>query len=152
MKFPPAIDKATGRFMTVSDEESVKESIYLILMTQRTERLSRPDFGSDIMDYTFMDTTTTMLSILRRNLTQTILEQEPRVSDVEISMDVRDRQGMIVISINYMVTSTNTPGNLVFPFYLDSAGGSKPDEGEEREFYDPSDPNRMYEADEEIKA
>ena len=47
MKFPPQIDPATGRFVTASEEESVKESVYLILMTQRTERFLRPEFGSD---------------------------------------------------------------------------------------------------------
>ena len=78
-KFPLQIDPATGRFMTVSGEQSVKESLYLILMTQRTERLVRPGFGSNMMDYTFMDTGTTMLSILRRDLSETILEQEPRI-------------------------------------------------------------------------
>ena len=33
MKFPPQVDKATGRFVVSSEEESVKESVYLILMT-----------------------------------------------------------------------------------------------------------------------
>ena len=39
MKFPPQVNKATGRFVLSSQEENVKESIYLILMTQKTERL-----------------------------------------------------------------------------------------------------------------
>ena len=58
MKFPPQINKATGRFMTSSEKENIKESIYLILMTQKTERFMRPDFGSSIMQYTFMISTT----------------------------------------------------------------------------------------------
>ena len=37
MKFPPQINPATGRFAVSSEEESVKESVYLILMTQKTE-------------------------------------------------------------------------------------------------------------------
>ena len=48
-KFPLQVDPATGRIMTVSGNRSVKESIYLILMTQLTERIVRPDFGSDII-------------------------------------------------------------------------------------------------------
>lgn len=59
MKFPPQINEATGRFMTSSAEQSVKESIYLILMTQRTERFARPGYGSNLMSYTFMDTNIT---------------------------------------------------------------------------------------------
>ena len=118
-KFPVQIDPATGRFMTVSGNRSVKESIYLILMTQRTERLVRPDFGSDIMSFTFMDTGTTMLSILKRNLSQTIMREEPRISDLEITLEHRDRQGVIIINLDYMVAETNTRENMVFPFYLD---------------------------------
>ena len=130
MKFPPEIDKATGRFLTSSGNDTVKESLYLILMTQRTERFTRPDFGSDIMGYTFMDTGATILSILRRNLTQPIIAQEPRISDVDITMDYRDKQGCIVIDIEYVVTSTNTRDNLVFPFYLNRGSVEEEPENE----------------------
>ncbi len=131
MKFPPQIDPATGRFITVSGNKAVKESLYLILMTQTTERLVRPSFGSEIMSYTFMDTGTTMMSIFRRNITETILAQEPRISDVDVSMEYRENQGAIIISINYLVAATNSRDNLVFPFYLDR--GQNLDEGENEE-------------------
>ena len=126
MKFPPEIDKATGRFRTVSGEEAVKESLYLILMTQRSERFVRPSFGSDIMSYTFMDTGETMLSIFRRNISQTILEQEPRISDVDVQTEFVEKKGMVIVSINYIVSDTNTRDNLVFPFYLNT--GEEPEE------------------------
>ncbi len=129
-KFPVEIDPATGRFMTVSGDRSVKESIYLILMTQRTERLVRPSFGSDIMNYTFMDTGTTMMSILRRNITQTIMDQEPRVADLDVTTEYRDKQGVIYINLEYLVRDTNTRDNMVFPFYLDN-GTKEMSENEE---------------------
>ncbi|MCR4657934.1 MAG: GPW/gp25 family protein [Lachnospiraceae bacterium] len=120
-KFPPQIDPATGRFVTVSGNQSVKEALYLILMTQRTERITRPDFGSDILNYAYMDTGTTMLSILRRDITQTIMRQEPRVSDLEVTVELNERRGMVLINIDYLVSETNSRDNLVFPFYLDRA-------------------------------
>ncbi len=129
MKFPPEIDMATGQFKTVSGNQAVKESIYLILMTQKTERLVRPGFGSDIMSYTFMDTSATMLSIFRRNITQTLMRQEPRISDIDVSTDYREKDGMIIVNIDYMVSSTNTRDNMVFPFYLNS-GEEQPAETE----------------------
>ena len=101
-KFPLQVDPATGRIMTVSGNRTVKEAIYLILMTQVTERLVRPDFGSDIMSYAFMDTTTTMMSILRRDITQTLLSQEPRISDISVETDYRSDMGAVIISINYL--------------------------------------------------
>ena len=36
MKFPPQINPATGRFVTVDGAQAIKESIYLILMTAKT--------------------------------------------------------------------------------------------------------------------
>ena len=119
-KFPVEIDPATGRFLTVSGNRSVKESIYLILMTQRTERLVRPSFGSDIMNFTFMDTGTTMMSILRRDIAQTIMDNEPRVADIDVTTEYRDKQGVIYINLEYLVRDTNTRDNMVFPFYLDN--------------------------------
>ncbi len=118
MKFPPEVDKATGRFVTVSANDSVREAVFLILMTQRTERLTRPGFGSDLMDYAFMDTSTTMLSILRRDLTETLMAQEPRIMDIDIETEYLEKQGCIVINIDYTVRENNTRDNLVFPFYL----------------------------------
>ncbi|MCR4591187.1 MAG: GPW/gp25 family protein [Lachnospiraceae bacterium] len=124
-KFPVSVDPATGRFVTVSGNMSVKESLYLILMTQRSERLVRPNFGSDIMNYTFMDTSVTMMSILKRDITQTIRDQEPRISDLEITTDFRQRQGVIIINLEYMVAGSNTRDNMVFPFYLDRGAGEE---------------------------
>lgn len=135
MKFPPQIDPATGRFRTVSGDQTVKESLYLILMTQTTERLVRPDFGSEIMTYTFMDTSTTMLSIFRRNLTETIMSQEPRISDVDIGLEFRESQGAIIISINYTVAATHSRGNLVFPFYLDRGQEAEENAEPEEAYY-----------------
>ena len=141
-KFPLQIDPATGRIMTVSGNRAVKESIYLILMTQLTERLVRPSFGSDIMNYAFMDTSTTMLSILRRDITQTLLQQEPRISEVRVSTEFREERGAVIVHINYLVSATHSRDNLVFPFYLDK-GGIHEEENEaeplERIYYDESE-------------
>ena len=49
MKFPPQIDPGTGRFSLSSGAQSVRESVYLILMTQRGERWLEPEFGSRIL-------------------------------------------------------------------------------------------------------
>lgn len=150
MKFPPEVDPATGRFVTVSGNRAVKESLYIILMTQTTERITRPGFGSDIMSYTFMDTGSTMISIFRRNITETILAQEPRISDVDVRVEYNEGQNAMIISIDYLVASTNTRDNLVFPFYLDrgEAQDEEP-ENEEAYYYDmEEDPSMMTAEDE----
>lgn len=129
MKFPPQINKATGRFMTSSQEQSVKESVYIILMTQRTERFLRPDFGSDLMSYTFMDINVTAMNMMIRALTEQILSQEPRIQNVAITTDSQVRAGCLLVNIDYTIISTNERDNLVFPFYLNASA--------EEETYEP---------------
>ena len=121
MKFPPQINPATGRFQTSQGQESVRESVYLILMTQKTERFVRPDFGSSLMSYTFMDTGATMLNIMSREIANDIMEQEPRVSDVVVRADADVKPGCLMINIQYVIRETNVRENLVFPFYLDAS-------------------------------
>ena len=64
MKFPPQIDPGTGRFAISAGEQSVRESVYLILMTSRGERWLEPNFGSQMSAYAFMDTMPTMLRMI----------------------------------------------------------------------------------------
>ncbi len=134
MKFPPQVNMATGRFMVSSEEESVKESIYLILMTQKTERFLRPEFGSNIMSYTFMDINMTSINMMIRALTQQILTQEPRVADVQITTDAEVRDGRFLVNVDYTIISSAVRDNLVFPFYLNAAA-------EEEEAYEPEQSN-----------
>ena len=133
MAFPPRIDPATGRFVTSSGSQSVKESIYLILMTQVTERLTRPYFGTETASYVFMDVNLTELTIMKRNLTESILQQEPRVSSVDIETDMKSQQGYIMINVDYVLADTHQRDNLVFPFYLNA----EPVPDEEEEYYEP---------------
>lgn len=128
IKFPLQINKATGRFVMAQEEESVKESIYIILMTQKEERFTRPDFGSRILSYTFMDTSVTRINMMARELEETILEQEPRVSEVDVSVDLQLERGCLIINIKYTIAENNTQDNLVFPFYLYAEAEGEQDE------------------------
>ena len=137
MKFPPQINQATGRFEVSSEQESVKESVYLILMTQQTERFVRPDFGSNLMSYTFMDINNTSVNVMTRSLTEQITRQEPRVGDVSITVDSEVRDGCLIVNIDYTIRSSNVRDNLVFPFYLNVSA-------EEEDAYEPE----QYESEE----
>lgn len=121
MKFPPQIDPGTGRFAVSAREQSVRESVYLILMTSRGERWLEPNFGSQMASYAFMDTSPTMLRMLSDDLRNLLLTQEPRISDVDVEIDPETKNGCLLVSIRYTVAATNSQDNLVFPFYLNAA-------------------------------
>lgn len=141
MKFPPEVDPITGRIKVSTQEKSVKESVYLILMTRKTERLVRPYFGSNIDTYTFMDINLTNLTILRNELQGIILSQEPRISNVDIEITPQLNEGRMIINIRYMIAETNTPDNLVFPYYLDQGVEPETDMDEYEDF----DMDEIYE-------
>lgn len=120
IKFPPQVNSGTGRFVLSSGAQSAKESVYLILMTHRGERWLEPEFGGRLMSYTFMDTSITMLSMMANDLRALILEQEPRVSSVDVEVTPTVRDGCLLVDIRYTLAADNTRDNLVFPFYLNA--------------------------------
>lgn len=133
MKFPPQVNMATGRFETSSGDQSVKESVYMILTTNRGERWLRPDFGSELSGYTFMDVNATTLNIMRMEISQNLQDQEPRIRNVSVSIDSTSREGCLIIDLGYEVIETNTRDNLVFPFYLNAAAEEEARNDEETE-------------------
>lgn len=133
VSFPLQIDPATGRFKMSVGKQSVKESIYLILMTQVTERIARPNFGTQTASYVFMDANLTELTIMKRDLATSIMRQEPRVTNVNIETEMQAQQGYIMVYIDYVLTETNTRDNMVFPFYLNA----EPEGTDEEEYYEP---------------
>ena len=118
MKVPPQVNPATGRFACVSGKESVQESVYLIIMTQKTERYMRPEFGSNAAGYVFSRMDATMRSLIAHELERDILSAEPRVGQVQIRLDGESSPGCLFVSIDYVVRGENVRENMVFPFYL----------------------------------
>ncbi len=118
MKFPPQINPATGRFITVSEEELIRQSVYLILSTQITERPMRPDFGSNMMSLTFFDINIANVNLVKRNVQEQIISQEPRIENVRVNVRQGANKGTIIFEVSYVIRSTMTTDSMVYPFYL----------------------------------
>ena len=119
VKFPLQVNPTTGRFVLSRGSDSVKESLYLILMTQQGERFTRQEFGSRIMAYPFTDTSATMLNIIAREIQSTILQQEPRIRQVEVEIEPDQRHGCLLIQLCYKLRETQDRDSMTVPFYLD---------------------------------
>jgi len=117
--FPPRVDPVTGRFVMCSDEEDIRQSIYIILMTRTNERAMLPDFGSNLHDHVFGLPDAASIALLRDEVLSALVQWEPRIIEIEIDIDATDIiNGRVVLDIRYTVRATNNPGNLVFPYYL----------------------------------
>jgi hypothetical protein len=87
-------------------------------MTQKTERWIRPEYGSSIMNYTFLDTNSTMLNLMAMEIKDDIVSNEPRVKNVDVNIDAVSKEGYLLVHIDYTIREDNTKDNIVFPFYL----------------------------------
>lgn len=120
LHFPVEADPVTGRLKESSYEENIKESIYLIVMTRKGERVMRPDFGCDIFTYMFDTVDYTALTMMRHAVEEAVIRWEPRITDIEVEIEeIEGAHSAVEIRIGYRVRTTNNPFNLVFPFYLE---------------------------------
>lgn len=119
-KFPVTSDEMTGHIQECSCEESIRQSIYLIIMTRKGERVMRPDFGCDIHKFMFDTVDYTTLTMMKHAVEEALIRWEPRITDIQIEVSDRtqEKQG-VEIRVDYRVRTTNNLFNLVFPFYLE---------------------------------
>ena len=118
-QFPVALD-GTGAVAVAEYEESVRQSIWVILGTAKGERVMRPDFGCGIYDMVFGVNSSTTASEAAEEVRDALVEFEPRIDvlNVEVSPGGDDGE-VLYVSIDYQVRATNTVFNLVYPFYLE---------------------------------
>ncbi len=125
LKFPVSVNNVTGRFQMSSGEEDIKESIYIILMTQKGERLLMPNFGSKINNYVFEVMNETNLTLMANNIKSAIQTYEKRIGNVNVNVEMdKLNKGKLIFDISYIVNKTNEVGNMVFPFYLQEGSGN----------------------------
>ena len=118
LKFPLQIDPKTGKFAMVSQEEDISEAIGIIINTVQGERVMRPDFGSNVLDYTFSPASDSLRQSLAYDLKEQLGYLEPRIDDIEVHCkDTDELTGAIIVEIGYRVRSTNNRYNRVYPFY-----------------------------------
>lgn len=137
LAFPVNFDLATNDLQRAEFEESVRQSILIILGTAKGERVMRPDFGCGIYDLVFEPNTPGTASKVSQVVQEALLFFEPRIDVIDIRVESRfdnegvtpDRDGnlavvsKLMIFIDYEVRATNNVFNLVYPFYLERSPG-----------------------------
>lgn len=117
--FPLRVDEQTGRICTVSQEEDIAQSIHIILSTRIGERVMQPEFGCDLYRYVFGDIQSEEIAGIRRSVREALRKWETRIIETDVDVDTTElHQGRLLLQIRYKVRATNTPYNLVFPYYI----------------------------------
>ncbi|NEP35426.1 GPW/gp25 family protein [Moorena sp. SIO3B2] len=119
--FPLSLD-TQGDFQLAEYEESVRQSILIILGTARGERIMRPDFGCGIYDLVFEPNSAATTARVSEAVQEALLRFEPRIDVVDVRVQSPTPEQMLV-NIDYRVRATNNVFNLVYPFYLEGSAG-----------------------------
>jgi phage baseplate assembly protein W len=108
-----------GALQRAAYEESVQQSVWIILSTAKGERVMRPGFGCGIHEMVFDTVTASTGGRVAAAVRDALLQFEPRIDVRDVNVRSGGRGEMLLISIDYEVRATNNMFNLVYPFYLD---------------------------------
>lgn len=119
----PLQQALAGDVAMVAAGEDIRQSIRLILETEPGERVMRPDFGCPLRHLLFEPINTNTMGLIKHRVEQALVEWEPRIDVRDVAVAPDPPLGRVDIKIGYLVRSTNTFYNLVYPFYLREGGG-----------------------------
>ena len=131
--FPFSFNTDTGS-VTISEathngyEEHINDSIQQILFTELgssttglnpiSQRVIRRNFGSYLNALVFLPLNNGTANLVKTYVIDAITNWEKRINITDTSIMLHEKIGSLEINISYTIISTNTSGNLVFPFYL----------------------------------
>src|SRR5215475_14113606 len=110
---------SNGAIQLAQYEESVHQSIQIILGTAKGERVMRPEFGCGIYDLVFEINSASTAGRVAQSVRAALLEFEPRIDVLDIQVQPQNGGEVLLISIDYVVRASNNVFNLVYPFYLE---------------------------------
>ena len=117
--FPPDFSIKLKGVKMVSEDEDVKESLNILFSTQFGERIMQYNYGCNLQSLVFEKFDTTAIALLKSTIETAIIYHEPRIKLIRIeATDTIGKDGSILLDIQYMIRTTNTRTNMIYPFYL----------------------------------
>ncbi|MDX1997420.1 MAG: GPW/gp25 family protein [Thermoanaerobaculia bacterium] len=120
LAFPVLPDERTRELALATGTEKVRQAILLILETEPGERVMRPSFGCGLRRYLAKPNTTATRALLQRDVELALTTWEPRIRLRSVRVEAGDDPSLVTIEIDYLHARDGSPGNLVYPFYLES--------------------------------
>jgi len=120
--FPPEFQRENGRVATTELYDDIQRSLEILLTTRPGERVMQPKYGCHMEPLVFESLDTGTKTMIKERIRTAILYFEPRIEAKKITLDdSRQNEGILLISVEYIVSSTNSRFNFVFPFYSEEA-------------------------------
>ncbi|MCA1760474.1 MAG: GPW/gp25 family protein [Bacteroidales bacterium] len=116
--FPPEFSKESRSVKMLEDEVDIKSSLEILLSTRLGERVMLPGYGCNLEELLFSPLNLTLKTYVIDLIKTAILYHEPRIDVKKIDIDLTEElNGVLLINIDYIIRSTNSRMNMVFPFY-----------------------------------
>lgn len=117
--FPPSFDTYNRTTFMVKDLASIISSLNVLMGTNMGERLMQPLYGTSMNQYFFKNIDVGTATTIQTMIVDAIIEFEPRISANKVTVDLsRITEGILTVTIDFTVRTTNSRNNIVFPFYL----------------------------------
>jgi hypothetical protein len=96
----------------------IRASVSQIIQSRLRRRFFRRDFGSPVFDSLFEPIAEAFLPLLQHDVAEALSKWEPRIELLNVGAEQTDTtQGIVQISIEYRILTTNTVDNMVLPFF-----------------------------------
>ena len=124
--FPPPFSKPAGGVVMISDETDIKNSMEVLLSTRVGERILQPKYGCNLDEILFEPLTVSLQTYIKDLVFTAIYYFEPRIKPETVTLIPSAEEGLVIVSVDYMIRATNTRHNLVYPFYLNEGTNIQP--------------------------
>lgn len=94
------------------DDESVKEAIRNLILTDRGERLMQPNLGGNIRAMLFENLTPATVKLMEEQVRTTIELYEPRAELIDVTVSANLDSNEVAITIEFYVTNDEQPVSL----------------------------------------
>ena len=117
--FPPTFSRADYSVDMASDDVDIQQSLRVLFSTAPGERVMVPTYGCDIWQMVFRAVNSEFKTEAVEAVRVAILYWEPRIDVTEIGIEPSaENDGVVLITVGYVIRRTNARNNLVYPFYI----------------------------------
>ena len=115
--FPPRPD-GRGGIALVSDDEKIRQAIWIVLSTPIGQRVMRPTFGSRLHELIFAPLMPETFGLAEMYVEEALTFWEPRIEVLDVTARTDPNLAhVLLITLQYRIKATHDQRSLVYPFY-----------------------------------
>jgi phage baseplate assembly protein W len=103
------VNLLTDDVSVLRDEDSVKEAIRNLLMTDRGERLMQPNLGAGLRQLLFENMIPSTFELIKERVKSTLEIYEPRADIIDITVSGSLDEGSVFVNIVFFINNREQP-------------------------------------------